>query len=99
MLLPGPLGRVGEFFERHAVPIVYRNRALVTAAPFVVAIAFASSSAAVEVRRASPAIFPPDNPELVSAKMSAAYLTKGAFRDKAMASIVYGCGLLAGSAL
>jgi glycosyltransferase involved in cell wall biosynthesis len=32
MLLPGPLGRVGEFFERHAVPIVYRNRALVTAA-------------------------------------------------------------------
>jgi len=33
MLLPGPLGRVGEFFERHAVPIVYRKRALVTAAP------------------------------------------------------------------
>jgi glycosyltransferase involved in cell wall biosynthesis len=32
MLLPGPLGRVGEFFERHAVPIVYRKRALVTAA-------------------------------------------------------------------
>ena len=32
MLLPGPLGRVGEFFERHAVPIVYRDRALVTAA-------------------------------------------------------------------
>ena len=32
MLLPGPLGRVGEFFERHAVPIVYRRRALVTAA-------------------------------------------------------------------
>lgn len=32
MLLPGPLGRIGEFFERYAVPIVYRNRALVTAA-------------------------------------------------------------------
>jgi glycosyltransferase involved in cell wall biosynthesis len=32
MLLPGPLGRIGEFLERHAVPIVYRNRALVTAA-------------------------------------------------------------------
>jgi glycosyltransferase involved in cell wall biosynthesis len=32
MLLPGPLGRVGEFFERHAVPIVYRRRALVAVA-------------------------------------------------------------------
>ena len=32
MLLPGPLGRVGEFFERHAVPIVYKRRALVAVA-------------------------------------------------------------------
>jgi glycosyltransferase involved in cell wall biosynthesis len=33
MLLPGPLGRVGEAIERHVVPRVYRNRTLLTAAP------------------------------------------------------------------
>ncbi|TML08578.1 MAG: glycosyltransferase family 4 protein [Actinobacteria bacterium] len=32
MLLPGPLGRMGELVERFAVPLVYRRRALVTAA-------------------------------------------------------------------
>ena len=32
MLLPGPLGKVGELVERFAVPLVYRKRALVTAA-------------------------------------------------------------------
>lgn len=32
MLLPGPLGRVGEAIERHLVPRVYRNRTLLTAA-------------------------------------------------------------------
>jgi len=32
MLLPGPLGHVGEFFERYAVPTVYRRRALVAVA-------------------------------------------------------------------
>ncbi len=31
-LLPGPAGRVGEMIERVVVPIVYRRRALVTAA-------------------------------------------------------------------
>lgn len=33
MLLPGPLGRVGEAVERHLVPRVYRDRTLLTAAP------------------------------------------------------------------
>lgn len=32
MLLPGPLGRVGEAVERYAVPLVYRRRRMVTAA-------------------------------------------------------------------
>jgi len=32
-LLPGWPGKVGELIERHAVPAVYRRRALVTAAP------------------------------------------------------------------
>jgi glycosyltransferase involved in cell wall biosynthesis len=33
LLLPGPLGRVGHAVERFLVPVVYRRRALVTAAP------------------------------------------------------------------
>lgn len=33
MLLPGPLGRLGEAIERHVVPRVYRDRTLFTAAP------------------------------------------------------------------
>lgn len=33
LLLPGPLGRVGEAVERHLVPRVYRGRTLLTAAP------------------------------------------------------------------
>lgn len=33
LLLPGPLGRVGHAVERFLVPPVYRNRAIVTAAP------------------------------------------------------------------
>lgn len=33
VLLPGPLGRIGEAVERHLVPRVYRGRTLLTAAP------------------------------------------------------------------
>lgn len=33
MLLPGPLGKVGEFVEKRLLPPVYRRRRLVTAAP------------------------------------------------------------------
>jgi glycosyltransferase involved in cell wall biosynthesis len=47
MLLPGPLGRVGEFLERHAVPIVYRRRALV-------AVAHSTRDEIVEHYRADP---------------------------------------------
>jgi len=32
-VLPGPLGRVGHAVEQHLLPLVYRNRTLVTAAP------------------------------------------------------------------